>query len=104
MLASLDVESLFTTVPVREAIDVTAELLYTSGVKMLPVDRTTFTELLEFVKIIALFLTEFGYYRQADDATVGNPLGPLLADVFMSQFDEKLALIRDFNSVMLMTY
>ena len=62
-LLRLDVESLFTNVPVREAIDVMAELLYTSGVKMPHVDRTAFPELLEFVSINALFLTKSGYYR-----------------------------------------
>ena len=65
-LVSLDVESLFINVPVREAIDVTAELLYTSGFKMPHVDRTAFPELLEVVSINALFLTKSGSYRQAE--------------------------------------
>ena len=88
---SVDVESRFTNVPVREAMDVTTELLYTSAVKIPSNERTTFTELLEFVSIKALFLTESGYYRQADGVAMGSLVGPLLATVFMSQSDDEIS-------------
>ena len=76
--------------PVREAIYVTTLLLNTSAVKVLPVDKNMFTELLEFVRINAFFLTESGYYRQADGVATTSPVGPLLTKIFMSQFDEEL--------------
>ena len=100
---SLHVKSLFTNVLVREAIDVNAELLCTSGVKMPPVNKTTFLELLEFVSINALFLTESGCYRQADDVAMRSPVGPLLANVFLSQFGEEIGFY-SFFSATLMTF
>ena len=60
ILGSLVVESHHINLPFRKAMDVTAELFYTSGVEMPLVDRTMFTELLEFEGTYALLLTESG--------------------------------------------
>ena len=56
-----------------------------------PVDRETFSSVIEMCTSGVLFLTPDGYYRQKDGVAMGSPLGPQLANIFMSQYDNRLA-------------
>ena len=56
-VVSFDVTSLYTNVPVQEAIEHCAELLYCGKHKLPPVDKDTFIRLLQLCAFDALMLT-----------------------------------------------
>ena len=96
-LVSLDVEGLFTNVPVNEAIAYTTELMYSPNHDFAPpIDQDTFAKLLKLVCVDVVFSTHQGYFKQVDGVAMGSPLGPLLANVFMSKFDKDLGLFSPF--------
>ena len=47
VIVSFDVSSLYTNVPVQDAIDICADLFYSGDHELPPVDKATFKELLE---------------------------------------------------------
>jgi len=65
-LVSFDVTSLYTNVPVREAIMDCTKLLYSGKYTKPPVSQNTFIELAELCTCDVLMLTHDGYYRQTD--------------------------------------
>ena len=75
-LVSLDVEGLFTNVPVNEAIEYTSELMYSPNPDFAPpIDQDTFVKLLKLVCVDAVFSTHQGYFKQVDGVAMGSPLG-----------------------------
>ena len=85
-MASLDVSSLFTNVPLLETIDYICErieaLKYPIGIPI-----TSLRELLLRCTLNVQFLFNGNYYRQIDGVAMGSPLGPLFADIFMSKIE-----------------
>ena len=65
-LVSFDIVSLYTNVPVLDAINVCADLLYSGEYKKPPVDKETFIELLKICSENVIMLTHDGLYRQKD--------------------------------------
>ena len=84
-LISFDVTSLYTNVPVMEAIDVCTDLLYSGKYQLPPVDKETFRTLAMMSSCNVLMLTHDGYYQQTDGLAMGNPPAPHLANVMLSQ-------------------
>ena len=62
-LISFDVQSLYTSIPVYEAINVCTDLLFSGEIWIPPVDLDTFKQLLEISSHNVLMLTCDGYYR-----------------------------------------
>ena len=82
-MCSLDVCSLFTNVPLDETIDIALDKLYSlSDPPTLP--RSVLRKLLEFTTKKSHFLFDGQYYDQIDGVAMGSPLGPVLANIFMS--------------------
>ena len=90
-LVSFDVNSLYTNVPVMEAIDVCTELLYDSNQETPPVDKETFKILAQISSCNVIMSTHNGYYRQTDGLAMGSPPAPHLANGWMSTHDDKIA-------------
>lgn len=86
-LVSFDVTSLYTNVPVYEAISDCTNLLYSGRYKKPPVDINTFRKLLEICSCNVIMLTHDGYYKQTDGLAMGSPPAPLLANGWMHKFD-----------------
>ena len=84
---SFDVVSLYTNVPVQEAIDTCADLLYSGNYQLPPVDKETFKELLQLCTCDVLMQTHDGFYRQTDGLAMGSPPAPLLANGWLSKYD-----------------
>ena len=62
-MVSFDVSSLYTNVPVEEAIQTCADLLYSGKHELRPVDKETFMKLLKLCTGNVVMLTHDGYYR-----------------------------------------
>ena len=90
MLVSFDVVSLYTNVPVKESIQICADLLFDKYKIGLPVDKDTFIELALLASSNVVMLTADGYYRQIEGLAMGSPCAPLLANGWLSQFDSSI--------------
>ena len=82
---SFDVTSLYTNVPVIEAIERCADLLF-KAVKI-SVDKDTFIELAKIASCDVLMSTHDGFYKQIDGLAMGSAPAPFLANGWLSQFD-----------------
>ena len=86
-IVSFDVSSLYTNVPVQEAIEHCADLLYSGEYELPPVEKETFIKLLSLCVCDVLMLTHDGFYKQIDGLAMGSPPAPLLANGWLSKFD-----------------
>ena len=89
-LVSFDIVSLYTNVPVIEAIQVCADLLYSGRYETPPVDKETFIKLTKIASCDVLMLTHDGFYKQTDGLAMGSPPAPHLANGWLSQFDDQI--------------
>ena len=91
-LLSLDVKSLFTNIPVQEAIDVVRE--YSTGpnptIRHLPIEPELFCELLTVVTSFNQFTFGGRHFRQITGVPMGSSLSPVLANIFMEHFEQQL--------------
>ena len=89
-LVSFDVSSLYTNVPVMEAIQVSADLMYNPKNSKPPVSKETFIELAKIASCNVIMSTHDGLYEQTDGLAMGSPPAPHLANAWMSQFDSTI--------------
>ena len=93
MLVSFDVSSLFTNVPIDEAVQVIHDRLRRDETL---VDRTTLSpdrvaELLETCLKSTYFCYGGEFYEQREGAAMGSPISAVVANLYM-EFFEELAL------------
>ena len=93
LLASLDVQSLFTNVPLDEAIDITLNYIYEN--KSIPppdIDKEKLRNLLKLCTSKCPFTTPDGkkIYVQKDGVMMGCVLGPTLADIYMDYKEKQI--------------
>ncbi|XP_076059538.1 uncharacterized protein LOC143036175 [Oratosquilla oratoria] len=76
-IASLDVESLFTNVPVDETIDIILNRVYRSNRSIIDIPEDVLKSMLETCTKEAPFLSHRGkLFRQVDGVAMGSPLEP----------------------------
>ena len=90
VIVSFDVVSLYTNVPVNEAIDVCTEYMFSGKYELPPVSKETFKTLLQLSTCNVVMLTHDGYYRQRDGLAMGSPPAPPLANGWLYSFDERI--------------
>ena len=88
VLVSFDMVSLYTNVPVKEAIKLAAEELYSGGVECPPVSKDAFLKLLELCSTNVIMSTHDGYYIQKDGLAMGSPPAPLLANTWLANMED----------------
>ena len=87
-MCSFDVSSLFTNVPMDETIEICLDKLYAlENPPRLP--QLVLKNLLLFATKKSHFVFDGQYYDQIDGVAMGSPLGPVLANIFMCNFEEK---------------
>ncbi|VDP72625.1 unnamed protein product [Echinostoma caproni] len=87
-MASFDVQSLFTKVPVREVIQIICDHVEKENIRLcLPV--SVLEHLLLLCKPDVSFSFQGNAYRHIDGVAMGSLLGPVLADLFMAHLEEK---------------
>ena len=90
VVVSFDVTSLYTNVPVNEAIDICSDLLYSGKYTLPPVRKDTFKKLLKMSTCDVVMLTHDGYYRQKDGLAMGSPPAPPLANGWLYTYDSTI--------------
>jgi hypothetical protein len=91
IMCSFDVDALYTNVPVKEAIDIAVgNMEKNKTLTYTPFNKLKLKQLLEIAvcNIPFRFLNE--YYIQYDGVAMGSTLGLILADIFMSNLENKL--------------
>ena len=87
-IISYDVVSLYTNVPVMEAIETCTNLLYSLPESQRPeMDRETFMELARIASCDVVMSTHDGFYVQRDGLAMGSPPAPHFANGWLSKFD-----------------
>ena len=81
-MASFDIESLFTNIPLQETIDLCVENLFQDRTHVDNLSKDSFRELLTRTMSESLILFDQEFYKQHDGVAMGSPLGPTLANVF----------------------
>ena len=89
-IVSFDVTSLYTNVPLTEAIQVCADMLYDGVNTAPPVSKQTFTRLAELSSCNVLMLTHKGYVKQVDGLAMGSPPAPHFANGWLSKYDNTI--------------
>ena len=87
-MASLDVDSLFTNIPLDETTDICIDSWYKN--KDTPkIPKDVFCNLLNVATKELFFMFNNKFYKQIDCVAIGSPLGPALANTFLRNFKNK---------------
>ena len=84
---SFDVKSLFTNIPLQETIDICLDKLFYRCNKVNNLTRRQLTKLLKIALKQNHFMFKDRIYHQIDGVAMGSSLGPILANIFMSNFE-----------------
>ena len=87
---SLDVKSLYTNVPVAEAIDIACHLLYNSY-SAPEIDRDTCKQLMQLAVTDVNFMCGDKWYVQKDGVAMGAAMAVSLVNVWMKPFEDDIA-------------
>ena len=94
VIVSFDVSLLYTNVPVQEAIETVADLLYSSEHQLPLLDKATFKELLKLCTCNVLIKTHNGFYQQIDRQAMGSLPAPILANDWLSKRNNAKLFVR----------
>ena len=99
VMASLDVESLFTNVPVDDTIDIILQNVYNHNeITPPPIPLSILKELLMICTTQTPFMTPDGVLRiQKDGVSMGSPLGPTFANFYMCNLENNIIPKLDNN-------
>ena len=89
-MSSLDVDSLFTNIPLDETIDICVNQLFENTDTVEGFTKLELKQLLRLATKESYFLFNGLLYKQNDGVAMGSPLGPSLANPFLSYHEEKL--------------
>ena len=88
-LASFDVASLFTNIPLNETIDICIEECERLKIVPFGLTRKEFKSLLEISVKESIFIFGDQLFKQHDGVAMGSPLGPTLANLFLCYHERK---------------
>ena len=87
-MTSLDIESLFTNIPLHETIEICITKLFPNPTTMFHgFSKLLFKTLLEHSVLNSFFIFDNNYYQQTEGMGMGSPLGPTFANIFMCHFE-----------------
>ena len=93
-MASLDIDSLFTNIPLNETIDICIEVLYNDNKNSPKIPRDVFRNLLNvWPHKESFFMFNNKLYKQIDGVAMGSSLGPALGKIFIKINGSKIALM-----------
>ena len=87
-MASLDVESLFTSIPLEETIKICCDSLYMNQQLLCNISKNQFEKLLRAALSNNYFLFDGSIYQQTHGVAMGSPLGPSLANAFVAHYEQ----------------
>ena len=88
VMASLDVEILFTNIPLEETIENCVYDLFYDKSKIDNLTKPDVYDLLSAAAKESFFIFDNSIYRQIDGVSVGSSLGPTLVNVFLCRYEK----------------
>ena len=82
-MASFDIKSLFTNIPLDETIDIIVNKCFSNTYRFHGFTQQQFTNLLTMTVKNCHFLFDGKLYHQKDGVAMGSPLGPLFGNIFL---------------------
>ena len=82
-MASFDIESLFTNIPLQETVDLCVKKFFKDRTHVDNLSKGSFRELRTRAISESLILFNQEFYKQHDGVAMGSPLGPTLANFFL---------------------
>ena len=86
-MMSLDVKSLFTSIPLSKPNRITLEWIYDQKEIKTDIPKTILKKMLLLCTKDVHFLFEDEIYQQTDGVAIRSPLGPILAGIFMVELE-----------------
>ena len=87
-MASLDVESLFTDIPLSETINNCVSDLHNKNLYNGKLSKRDLFKLLETATSESSFIFDYLFYKQVDGVAMGSALGPTLANAFLFYYEK----------------
>ena len=85
-MSSLDVDSLFTNIPLDEVIDICVDCLYKANGNTPKIPNDVFCNLFNATTKKQFFMFNNKFYKQIDGVAMQSPLDAALAYIFYVQF------------------
>ena len=83
------VDSLFTNIPLKETINICTNMLYKNVDVIEGINKSEFENLLSLATQESYFMFNDILYKQQDGVAMGSPLGPTMANAFLSFYEMK---------------
>ena len=88
VMASFDVKSLFTNIPLKETVNICIEKLFHEESMVFGFSKEQLHKLLSLAVTDCYFLFNDKVYKQKDGVAIGNPLGTTLANEFLAYHEK----------------
>ena len=88
-MGSLDVDSLFTNIPLEETINICTNLIYNNVDVIEGINKFDFQNFLSLATQESYFFFNDVLYKQNDGVAIGSPLGPTMTNFFLSFYEVK---------------
>ena len=90
-MVSLDIESLFTNIPVEETINIILNKIFIEPDFLYhSFNRPQVKKLLELAVLDTVFIFNGNAFKQVEGMAMGSPLGPTFANIFMCSLEESM--------------
>ncbi|VDP81307.1 unnamed protein product [Schistosoma mattheei] len=101
MMASFDVSSLFTNVPVNRALDIIYDYLESDSDLNLrcPLDPFEVIKCLKLRLQSTLFIFRGNLYKQKEGITMGSPVSPIVANLFMHSLEASVCYLHTVDDI-----
>ena len=87
-MGSLDVDSLFTNIPLEETVTICANTPFEKSERIERLSKMKCQDLLPLATKESFFIFNGKLYKQVDEVVMGSPLGLTLANVFLVYFEK----------------
>ena len=89
VMGSLDVDSLFTNIPLDETIDICTNTIYNEQDVIEGINKEEFRNLLSLATKESYFIFNGILWKQKDGVAMDSSLGPTLANAFLCFYERK---------------
>ena len=83
IMCRLDVDSLFTNVPLEETTEIVIKNIFGRKRKTNGLSKSDFQNLLKLTTMGTVFFFKGSYYKELDNVSMGSPLGKALTNIFL---------------------